>query len=71
MNVVSFENARKTLYKIIDLSLGCSINQIYEHTYDIYQNHDLTRAFLLNEGFDSAQIYTAKHRFIKKYESEQ
>lgn len=71
MNVIKFEKAREKLYKIISLSLGCSFNEIYEYAYDIYQNHDLTRGFLLNEGYDPKQINTAKHQYLKKHESEQ
>lgn len=71
MNVITFEKAREKLYKIISLSLGCSFNEIYEYAYDIYQNHDLTRGFLLNEGYDPKQIKRAKHQYITLYEMEQ
>lgn len=66
--ITTFEQARKIIYEEIGVFSGCTLKQIYNSAFKIYKNHELVRAFLLNEGYEPSQIYSAKHYHIKEIE---
>lgn len=70
IQLVSFEKARKFVFNEIFKSDSLSNNEIYDVAFNIYRNHSLVKAFLLNEGYTSTQIARSKHEFTKKRKSE-
>lgn len=63
----NFQKMRSVINEEIRKNGWLSINEIYQLSFDLCQNHLFVKAFMLNEKYTSKQISQAKYAYKLKH----